>query len=61
MMIHESHPPFYRMVESIELETGLLKREKAKYVKISDRLNGIMDYFDPADRLKTLNKIAQIT
>ena len=30
-----------------------------KYV--SDRLNSIMDYFDPADRLKTVNKIAQIT
>ena len=69
----ESHPPFYRMVEhlkkveklsqklSIELETGLLKRKKAKYVQISDRLNNIMDDFDPADRLKTLNKIACIT
>ena len=73
MMMRESHPPFYRMVEhlkkverlsqklSIELETGLLKRKKAKYVKISDRLNSIMDDFDPAERLKTLDRIAHIT
>ena len=35
---------------SIELETGLLKRKKAKHVKISDRLNSIMDYFGEKER-----------
>ena len=46
---------------SIELETGLLKQKKKEYIKLSDRLNIVMDNYDPSNKLKTLDKIACMT